>query len=87
MPNYYTFAIKKCCKKISKHLIIDKVKIIQTFYKTKLKKFLNGILGLNPHCESIDKFNEDEKVIKPVVSILKKKDIIYRVHFQLIQFL
>ena len=30
-------------------------------------------MGLNPHCESIDKFNEDEKVIKPVVSILKKK--------------
>ena len=26
-----------------------------------------GVLGLNPHCETIDKFNEDEKIIKPIL--------------------
>ena len=31
-----------------------------------------AVLGLNPHCESISKFNEDEKIIKPTVSFLKK---------------
>ena len=28
--------------------------------------------GLNPHCESTSKFNEDEKIIKPTISDLKK---------------
>ena len=42
------------------------------FYKTFLKFNPRiAILGLNPHCESIDSFNEDEKIIKPVVKELK----------------
>ena len=45
----------------------------------KRKKKLNkkpkiAILGLNPHCESISKFNEDEKIIKPTIKLLNKKD-------------
>ena len=59
-------------KKINKKNIKNKVKLIVNFYKTFLK--LNpriAILGLNPHCESIDSFNEDEKIIKPVVKELK----------------
>ena len=59
-------------KKINKKNIKIKVKLIVNFYKTFLK--LNpriAILGLNPHCESIDSFNEDEKIIKPVVKELK----------------
>ena len=59
-------------KKINKKNIKNKVKLIVDFYKTFLK--LNpriAILGLNPHCESIDSFNEDEKIIKPVVKELK----------------
>ena len=31
-----------------------------------------GVLGLNPHCESIDKFNEDEKIIKPIIKKMRK---------------
>ena len=31
------------------------------------------MLGLNPHCESVSKYNEDEKIIKPAVKYLKKK--------------
>ena len=64
--------IKYVNKKINKKNIKNKVKLIVNFYKTFLK--LNpriAILGLNPHCESIDSFNEDEKIIKPVVKELK----------------
>ena len=32
-----------------------------------------GVLGLNPHCESIANFNEDEKIIKPIINNLKNK--------------
>ena len=31
------------------------------------------MLGLNPHCESIDKFNEDDKILKPAINYLIKK--------------
>ena len=41
------------------------------------KKYLNqkpqiAVTGLNPHCESIDTFNEDEKIIKPSINSLIK---------------
>ena len=29
-----------------------------------------GITGLNPHCESIDLYNEDEKILKPAIKHL-----------------
>ena len=64
--------LKLVNKKINKKNIKNKVKLIVNFYKTFLK--LNpqiAILGLNPHCESIDRFNEDEKILKPVVKELK----------------
>ena len=32
-----------------------------------------AITGLNPHCESINKFNEDEKIVKPSIKNLKKE--------------
>ena len=32
-------------------------------------------VGLNPHCETIDKFNEDEKIIRPAIKYLKNKGI------------
>ncbi|MDC3274192.1 4-hydroxythreonine-4-phosphate dehydrogenase PdxA, partial [Candidatus Pelagibacter sp.] len=34
-----------------------------------------GITGLNPHCESIHPFNEDEKIVRPSVKFLNKKNI------------
>ena len=33
-------------------------------------------MGLNPHCESIHKYNEDDKIIKPTIKYLRAK---YRV--------
>lgn len=65
--------LKKVVKKITKESIYEKTILINDFYKT----FFNikpkiGILGLNPHCESVDKYNEDEKIIKPAVEYLAK---------------
>jgi 4-hydroxy-L-threonine phosphate dehydrogenase PdxA len=70
--------LKHVVKKISKNNIIEKVKLIQKFYKKRLKKNPKiAVLGLNPHCESISKFNEDEKIIKPTVKNFNKSK--YRV--------
>ena len=65
--------LKLVSKKISKKIIIQKIKLIKNFYKNSLGINPNfAILGLNPHCESIDKFNEDEKILKPAVKSIKK---------------
>ena len=66
--------IKLVSKEINKKNISDKVHLISKFYKKKFN--INpkiAILGLNPHCESIDRFNEDEKIIRPTIEYLKKK--------------
>ena len=31
------------------------------------------MVGLNPHCESVDKYNEDQKIIMPAIKMLKNK--------------
>ena len=65
--------IKHVSKKIDKLEIINKVKLIDSFWKEKFnKKVKIGVTGLNPHCESIDSFNEDKKIILPTVKKLKK---------------
>ena len=65
--------IKKVSKYITKKNISEKVKLINNFYiKHRKIKPRIGILGLNPHCESTDKFNEDEKILKPSIKSLKK---------------
>tara|TARA_B100001121_G_C18605638_1_gene581659 strand:- start:118 stop:1083 length:966 start_codon:yes stop_codon:yes gene_type:complete len=66
--------LRAVSKKLSKNLIIEKIKLINEFYKKQLKiKPHIAILGVNPHCESIYRYNEDEKIIKPAVNYLKKK--------------
>ena len=63
-------------KKITKKLIFEKVFLINNFYKNYLNiKPKIAILGLNPHCESINKFNEDEKIIKPSIKYLVRSGI------------
>ena len=60
-------------KKITKLEIINKIKIINLFWHKHFKfKPKIAVTGLNPHCESLGKFNEDEKVVKPAVNYLKK---------------
>jgi 4-hydroxythreonine-4-phosphate dehydrogenase len=65
--------IKYVSKKISKSEIINKVRLVDKFWKNKFnKKVKIGVTGLNPHCESIDNFNEDKSIILPTIKKLKK---------------
>ena len=65
--------IKYVPKKINELEIINKVKLIDKFWKDKFnKKVKVGVTGLNPHCESIDNFNEDRNIILPTIKKLKK---------------
>ena len=67
--------IKYVSKKITKTQIIKKVKTISLFWFKRFKKKPKiAITGLNPHCESIDTFNEDEKIILPSIKYLKKNN-------------
>ena len=34
-----------------------------------------AILGLNPHCETIDKYSEEDKIITPTIQKLKKRNV------------
>ena len=65
--------VKYVSKKISKLEIINKVKLIDNFWKKNFKKSIKiGVTGLNPHCESIDSFNEDKNIILPTIKKLQK---------------
>ena len=60
-------------KMINKKLIVEKIKLIDRFYRKHLNikpKF--AVTGLNPHCESINKYNEDEMILKPTIKSIKK---------------
>ena len=68
--------LKYVSKKITKEKIIQNVIKINNFYKKYIKKKVNiAVLGLNPHCETIDNFSEEEKIIIPAIKTLKKKKI------------
>ena len=65
--------IKYVSKGINKFDIINKVKLIDNFWKEKFKKQVKiGVTGLNPHCETIDSFNEDKNIILPAIRKLQK---------------
>jgi 4-hydroxythreonine-4-phosphate dehydrogenase len=65
--------IKYVNKRINKLEIISKVKLIDNFWKREFGKQVKiGVTGLNPHCESIDSFNEDKNIILPTIKKLKK---------------
>ena len=68
--------LKLVVKNITKKKIVEKIRLTDNFYKQYLGFKPNiSVLGLNPHCESVDKFNEDEKIIRPTVKYLSKKKI------------
>ena len=68
--------IKDVARSITKRKIRMNIIQISKFYKKYFnKKICIGVLGLNPHCETIDKFNEDEKIIRPAIKYLKNKGI------------
>ena len=68
--------IKNVTNQIIEKNIYNKAYLIKNFYINKFK--INpkiAVLGLNPHCESVNKFNEDEAIIKPAIKYLKNKKI------------
>ena len=68
--------IKYVTKKISKEKLIKNILKIREFYKNLLKKNIRfAILGLNPHCETTDKYSEEEKIIIPAIKHVKKKRV------------
>ena len=68
--------LKFVAKNINKKQIIKKITLINSFYKMNLGfKPKIAVLGLNPHCETVDKFNEDEKILKPSIKYLSSKKI------------
>ena len=67
--------IKKVSKNINKEMIKKKIKLIDLFFKEYFnQKPLMAVTGLNPHCESTDAYNEDEKIINPSIKSLKKSN-------------
>ena len=69
--------LKLVAKKISKKLIKEKIIIINSFYKNILGfRPKIGVVGLNPHCESVSKYNEDTRIILPVINSMKKRFLV-----------
>ena len=68
--------LKFVAKNINEKQVIKKITLIDSFYKKNLGfKPKIAVLGLNPHCETVDKFNEDEKILKPSIKYLSSKKI------------
>ena len=68
--------IKLVSKKINKKIIMEKAVLIDVFYKKNIGfRPKIAVTGLNPHCESILKYNEDEKIIKPSITMLRKRGL------------
>ena len=66
--------LKLVSKKINRKTISEKVSLINDFYQDKFNlKPRIAILGLNPHCESVLEYNEDEKIIRPTVKYLRNR--------------
>ena len=65
--------LKLVAREINIKNITQKVVLVNDFYKIKFGfKPKIAILGINPHCESVHKFNEDDKIIRPTIKHLKK---------------
>ena len=66
--------IKYVSKNINKSKIIKKVKSINSFFIKNLnKKPKIAVLGLNPHCETIEKKGEEKKAIIPAIKQLRSE--------------
>ena len=56
--------IKQVTNKINRDIIVQKITLINDFYKKFFKfKPKIAVLGLNPHCESVHNFMKMKKII------------------------
>ena len=68
--------IKYVNKNINKKKIINNINQINNFFKIKLKKKPRfAVLGLNPHCETIDKISEEKVELIPAINYLRNKKL------------
>ena len=68
--------LKEVSKKIDKNKIVNKIKIINSFYIKILKKKPRfAVLGLNPHNYSSPKKSKENQIIKKAINTLKKSKI------------
>jgi len=68
--------LKQVAGKINKKIIKEKILLVEKYYiKNFQLKPKIAVTGLNPHCESVLKLNEDEKIIKPAIMEMKAKKI------------
>jgi len=68
--------LKQVVKKINKHVIEKKISLINEFYKKQLKiKPKIAVTGLNPHCETILKYDEDKQIISKAIISQKKRGV------------
>ena len=68
--------IKLVAKNITKKIIEQKIELIDNFFKNILRYNPKiAVTGMNPHCESILKFNEDDKIVYNAINSQKKKGI------------
>jgi 4-hydroxythreonine-4-phosphate dehydrogenase len=68
--------IKLVSKKITKKLIEEKIEIVNLFFKKNFRyKAKIAVTGMNPHCETILKFNEDERIVSSAIKAKIKKGI------------
>ena len=66
--------IKLVTQKINQKIIREKIILIHDFYKKEFRiKPKIGVTGLNPHCETISKINEDKKIVLPAINLMKKR--------------
>lgn len=68
--------LKKVAKKISKNLIVQKIKTLNIWFKKyEKKKPKICLLGLNPHNAEFRRNSEEKKIIIPAIKKLKKLGI------------
>ena len=67
--------VKKISKYINKKMIEKKIRLLNGFFKNYLnQKPQIAVTGLNPHCESVDIFDEDKKIVTPAIKSLVKSN-------------
>ena len=68
--------IKKVVRNINRYKIQNNVITLNNFYKKILKKNIKiAVLGLNPHCETIERISEEKIIISPAIKYLKNSGI------------
>lgn len=68
--------LKNVNKNINQNTLKENIYKVHNFYKRRFKITPKiAVLGLNPHCETSSKLNEETLIIKPVIRKLKKLNI------------